>query len=87
MTRELCARICTAMAAPHMKKKFPLHPSRPELICWGCDKYCATGAMLCGNGSDRTQHPFELFGADWLVLGKNYAPDPTLPAQPSESSS
>lgn len=21
--------------------------------------------MACGNGSDRTQHPEELFGADW----------------------
>jgi hypothetical protein len=21
--------------------------------------------MACGNGSDRTQHPVELFGEDW----------------------
>jgi len=25
--------------------------------------------MSCGNGSDRTQHPFELFGEDWLDWG------------------
>ena len=47
------------------RKKFPLHPARPELICWGCDRYCPADAMACGNGSDRTQHPVELFGPDW----------------------
>lgn len=46
-------------------KKFPLHPPHPERNCWGCDKYCAAGSMLCGNGSERTQHPMELFGDDW----------------------
>jgi hypothetical protein len=25
--------------------------------------------MKCGNGSDRTQHPVELFGDDWLEFG------------------
>ena len=25
--------------------------------------------MACGNGSDRTQHPEELFGEDWANLG------------------
>ncbi|HFQ9482020.1 TPA: DUF3079 domain-containing protein, partial [Pseudomonas aeruginosa] len=24
-----------------MAKKFPLHPSHPERICWGCDRYCS----------------------------------------------
>lgn len=24
--------------------------------------------MCCGNGSDRAQHPVELFGEDWLEL-------------------
>lgn len=28
----------------------------------GCDRYCAAGGMLCGDGSERTQHPAELFG-------------------------
>jgi len=49
-----------------MSKKFPLHPSHPERICWGCDKYCPADSMACGNGSDRTQHPAELFGDDWF---------------------
>ena len=25
--------------------------------------------MNCGNGSDRAQHPVELFGSDWLEFG------------------
>ena len=52
-----------------MAKKFPLHPKHPERICWGCDKYCSADAMGCGNGSDRTQHPAELLGDDWLEYG------------------
>jgi len=48
-----------------MAKKFPSHPKHPERICWGCDKYCSVDALKCGNGSDRTQHPLELFGEDW----------------------
>lgn len=48
-----------------MAKKFPALPKNPERLCWGCDQYCAADAMRCGNGSDRTQHPIELFGADW----------------------
>ena len=54
-----------------MAKIFPLHPAKPELICWGCDHYCAAGDMICGNGSDRTQHPVELFGDDWHTFGLN----------------
>ncbi|SFZ73419.1 DUF3079 domain-containing protein [Chitinimonas taiwanensis] len=49
-----------------MAKKIPLHPKHPERICWGCDKYCAADALNCGNGSDRTQHPVELWGEDWF---------------------
>lgn len=56
-----------------MVKKFPAHPPHPERLCWGCDKYCAADAMLCGNGSERTQHPVELFGADWRDWGHDYA--------------
>ncbi|MGZ5199816.1 MAG: DUF3079 domain-containing protein [Telluria sp.] len=52
-----------------MAKRFPIIPARPELICWGCDKYCPADAMACGNGSDRTQHPVELFGEDWMAFG------------------
>ncbi len=49
-----------------MKKKFPLNPPHPERVCWGCAKYCPADSMACGNGSERTQHPAELFGADWV---------------------
>lgn len=49
-----------------MAKKFPLHPKHPERLCWGCDKYCPADSLACGNGSERTQHPAELFGDDWF---------------------
>jgi hypothetical protein len=52
-----------------MAKRFPIHPAHPERNCWGCDKYCPADSMACGNGSDRTQHPVELFGDDWAVEG------------------
>jgi len=35
--------------------------------------------MRCGNGTDRTQHPIELWGEDWMdfVLdGTDSDPDP-----------
>jgi hypothetical protein len=47
-------------------KKFPVAPAHPERNCWGCDLYCAATSLRCGNGSERTQHPVELFGPDWL---------------------
>lgn len=46
------------------KIRFPRAPKHPERICWGCDKFCATREMFCGNGSDRSQHPMELLGED-----------------------
>lgn len=49
-----------------LNKKFPVHPKYPERVCWGCDRYCAHDALACGNGADRTPHPMELFGEDWL---------------------
>lgn len=52
-----------------MAKKFPLNPPHPERNCWGCDKFCAAHALICGNGSERTQHPAELFGDDWAEWG------------------
>jgi hypothetical protein len=64
------------------QKKFPIHPARPELICWGCDRYCAANDMMCGNGSDRTQHPYELFGEDWHSWGVEETVE-RLPAQTS----
>lgn len=52
-----------------MAKKFPVNPTHPERNCWGCDHYCSAKSMMCGNGSERTQHPVELFGEDWLEWG------------------
>ena len=52
-----------------MAKKFPILPAHPERSCWGCDRYCRSSAMACGNGSERTQHPSELFGKDWFEWG------------------
>jgi len=46
-------------------KRFPVNPPHPERNCWGCDRYCAANALLCGNGSERTQHPVETFGPGW----------------------
>ena len=54
--------------SPHsggMAKKFPLLPAQPQRVCWGCDLYCPSESMRCGNGSVRTPHPSELFGEDW----------------------
>lgn len=48
-----------------MARKFPIHPAHPERTCWGCDRYCAADAMICGNGTERTQHPVETFGEGW----------------------
>jgi hypothetical protein len=46
--------------------RIPLAPVHPERICWGCSKYCPADALRCGNGTERTMHPVELFGDDWL---------------------
>jgi len=62
-----------------MAKKFPLHPAHPERVCWGCDKFCSTDAMGCGNGSSRTQHPAELLGEDWYLHG-DWGIEPQLDA-------
>ena len=59
-----------------MARKFPIHPAHPERTCWGCDRYCAADAMICGNGTERTQHPIELFGEGWEEEGL----DPLRPA-------
>lgn len=48
-------------------KRFPINPPHPERNCWGCDRYCPSHALMCGNGSERTQHPVEFFGPDWAT--------------------
>ena len=67
-----------------MTKKFPLHPANPERICWGCDLYCAADSMKCGNGSERTPHPFELFGEDWHDWGHDFVVEPAKPSEPRQ---
>jgi hypothetical protein len=58
-----------------MAKKFPLRPAHPERTCWGCDRYCPADDMICGNGTERTQHPIELGGEGW----ENEGLDPVRP--------
>jgi hypothetical protein len=75
-----------------MAKRFPRSPARPERTCWGCDNYCAADAMICGNGTERTQHPIELFGAGWDSLGLDPVappaePQDAEPAAPQEAGS
>jgi len=62
-----------------VSKKFPVAPKSPHRICWGCDKYCPSDSLACGNGSERTMHPVELFGADWLEWGLGSAAS-TIPS-------
>ncbi|MGC8519135.1 MAG: DUF3079 domain-containing protein [Steroidobacteraceae bacterium] len=52
-----------------MAVRFPVNPGHPERICWGCEKFCPADSMRCGNGTDRTQHPAELWGPDWEGFG------------------
>lgn len=56
-----------------------LHPPHPERICWGCDRLCAADDLGCANGSIRTPHPCELFGADWLESSLSDAPASSRP--------
>lgn len=63
-----------------MARKFPIAPAHPERTCWGCDRYCAADAMVCGNGTERTQHPIELAGPGWEHLGL----DPLVPIPPGD---
>ncbi len=59
-----------------MAKVFPINPKHPERVCWGCDKYCPVDSLACGNGSERTQHPIELWGEGWQDFGLNAAAKP-----------
>lgn len=52
-----------------MSKRFPIKPTHPERVCWGCDRYCSADSLICGNDIERTQHPAELFGDDWFEFG------------------
>ena len=61
--------------------RLPLHPRRPENVCWGCDRYCPANDLGCGNGTIRTPHPTELFGEDWEEWS-GMAPSDGQPADP-----
>lgn len=63
-----------------MAKKFPLHPANPERICWGCDQFCAITAMACAN--ERSAHPSELFGDDWLAWGEQQLAPSAVATEP-----
>ena len=54
----------------------PLLPKHPDRVCWGCDKYCPSEQLTCGNGSIRTLHPVELFGDDWFEWFERKAREP-----------
>lgn len=59
----------SALESALMARNIPLRPGHPERICWGCEHFCAADAMRCGNGTERAQHPLELFGEDWESFG------------------
>lgn len=65
------------------RRKMPLHPIHPERTCWGCEKYCPARDLTCGNGSERTPHPAELFGDDWLEWAeqRGEVARPSLPSK------
>jgi hypothetical protein len=81
-----CGHCNNAKKARAMAKKFPLEPSHPERVCWGCDRYCPATSMACGNGAGRTQHPAEMFGEDWY-LDECWGIDPELIAKTRKESS
>ncbi|MHB8948115.1 MAG: DUF3079 domain-containing protein [Rhodoferax sp.] len=68
-----------------MSKKFPIHPAKPEKLCWGCDQYCSIDSMACSN--ERSPHPVELFGEDWLEWGDNKCGGNDEPVTPPVTSS
>lgn len=49
-----------------MPRRIPARPAHPERICWGCEAYCSANDLRCGNGKERTQHPVETFGPEWM---------------------
>jgi hypothetical protein len=61
-----------------MVRRIPTRPAHPERICWGCDRYCAANDLRCGNGKERTQHPLETFGPDWMEFLQSSEEDPAL---------
>lgn len=44
-------------------------PQAPRTNLLGMRPDCPVKSLACGNGSERTMHPAELFGEDWCVPG------------------
>ena len=75
---------------PAMAKKFPLHPKHPERICWGCDRYCPTDSLACGNGSPhhaprRTAGRGLVYGGDWGFDDDEIKPQEQVVKQTAQS--
>ena len=72
-----------------MARKYPIRPGHPERICWGCEKLCPADDMRCGNGTDRAEHPIELWGEDWIDSGPGIEgvtpPDADAPSPTEEA--
>ena len=66
-------------------RKFPSRPGHPERICWGCEHLCPADDMRCGNGTERAQHPLELWGEDWMSLAGDASAQPPQPEQDCEA--
>lgn len=68
-----------------MAVNVPIRPGHPERICWGCEHFCPANDMRCGNGTDRAQHPIELWGENWMAIECDETPpEPTdAPESPS----
>lgn len=66
-----------------MTRRIPIRPGHPERICWGCEHFCPAADMRCGNGTERAQHPIELWGEDWMQEGLDAADAASLPLRPS----
>jgi hypothetical protein len=64
-----------------MNHKAASNPGHPERICWGCSQFCRDTDLRCGNGSERAQHPFEVFGEDWEAWGLDVAPPAAAQAE------
>jgi hypothetical protein len=45
------------------------NPGHPDRVCWGCSQFCRANDLHCGNGTERVQHPFEVFGDVWQGWG------------------
>jgi len=50
-------------------QEVPPQSLAPGTYLLGCDRYCPSDSLACGNGADRTMHPSESLGDDWYEWG------------------